>query len=128
MTKPRVLYIEDYPVVQAIYVEVLTKAGFEVVVAKDGKEANEKCDAQKFDVLLVDLLLPQMSGLEFLQNYRKKHPEENDKTLIIVLTDFDDEHSTKKVKDLRIEHYWIKVENTPHMLADKIKKLLATED
>lgn len=127
MGKPSILYIEDYPVVQKIYIDVLTNEGFDVTVAKDGKEATEKTKNGQFDVLLVDLLLPTTSGLEFLQSYRNEHPKEHDKSLIIVLTDFDDEHSVEKVKNLGIEHYWIKVEHTPHKIAEKIQKLLGVE-
>jgi DNA-binding response OmpR family regulator len=124
MSKPTVLYIEDYPVVQQIYIDVLSKEGFDVTVASDGKQATELSKKQSYDVILVDLLLPQVNGIEFLKSYRKDHPKEHDKALIIVLTDFDSEHSIKDVHDLDIEHYWIKVEHTPHVVADKIKELL----
>lgn len=124
MGKPSVLYIEDYPVVQQIYVDVLSNEGFDVSVASDGKQALDLSRQKSFDVILVDLLLPKVNGIDFLKSYRKDHPKAEDKALIIVLTDFDSEHSVKDVKDLEVEHYWIKVEHTPHVLADKIKKLL----
>ncbi len=125
MSKPTVLYIEDYPVVQQIYIEVLTKEGFDVSVASDGKEAVELSKKQPYDVILVDLLLPQVNGIDFLKAYRKDHPADKDTALVIVLTDFDSEHSIEDVKDLDVKHYWIKVEHTPHVVADKIKELLA---
>jgi CheY-like chemotaxis protein len=124
MSKPSVLYIEDYPVVQQIYVDVLTKEGFDVSVASDGKQATDLSKQKEFDVILVDLLLPNVNGIDFLKAYRKDHPKATDKALVIVLTDFDNEHSVKDVKDLEVEHYWIKVEHTPYVVADKIKKLL----
>src|SRR3569832_1830133 len=70
MAQARILYIEDYPVVQMMYVEVLQKY-FEVEVASDGKEALQKIKASHFDVILLDLLLPQVSGVEFLREYQK---------------------------------------------------------
>lgn len=124
MSKPTVLYIEDYPVVQQIYIDVLTKEGFDVTVASDGKEAIDLVRDHEYDVILVDLLLPQVNGIDFLKAYRKDHPKDKDKALVIVLTDFDSEHSIKDVKDLDVEHYWIKVEHTPHVVADNIKELL----
>ena len=125
MSKPSILYIEDYPVVQKIYVDMFVKQGFDVTLAEDGKQAIEHTKNAVFDVILVDLLLPQMNGIEFLKAYRAQHTATQDKTLVVVLTDFDDVHSLQDVRDLGVEHYWIKAENTPHVVADKIKKLLA---
>lgn len=126
MSKPSILYIEDYPVVQKIYVDMFVKQGFEITVAGDGKQALEYSKSGSYDVILVDLLLPQMSGLEFLKAYRADHPKDQDKTLVIVLTDFDDVHSLNDIRDLGVEHYWIKAENTPHVVSNKIKELLGT--
>ncbi len=127
MSKPSVLYIEDYPVIQQIYLDVLTKEGFEVTVASDGKHAIELSKEHPYDVIIVDLLLPEVNGIGFLKSYRQDHPKETDTALIIVLTDFDDPHSVEDVKDLDVDHYWIKVEHTPYVVADKIKTLLKND-
>ncbi len=128
MSKPTILYVEDYPVVQQIYLDVLTKEGFDVTVAADGKQATELSQKQSYDVILVDLLLPQVNGVDFLKAYRKDHPKEKDTALIVVLTDFDSPHSMEDIKNLDVEHYWIKVEHTPHTVADKIKALLERKE
>lgn len=120
--KARVLYIEDYPVVQTMYVDVLRDKGFDVDVASDGKTALEKVAAHDYDVILLDLLLPQVSGLEFLREFRaKQHTGE-----VVVLSDFDDPGTVDDVKNLGITNYWIKVENTPHKLADRLDELVTS--
>jgi two-component system, OmpR family, response regulator len=125
MAQARILYIEDYPIVQMIYVEVLRKH-FDVDVAGDGKEALEKIKTNKYDVILLDLLLPQVSGVELLREYNKGGHMQDEKTRVIVLSDFDNPATMKEVYELGVKDYWIKVENTPHALVDKLHDLLKT--
>lgn len=124
MAKKCLLFVEDYPVVGQMYVEVLKKDGFEVTVAPTGEEALAKTDTTEFDVIVVDLLLPKMNGVEFLKKFKQLHARAFEEAKIVVFTDFDDPHFVKTVHDLGIKHYWMKVDNTPHQLADKIKKVL----
>lgn len=122
MGKHKILYVEDYPVVQEMYVEVL-RSKFEVEVASDGKQALELATTNQYDLILLDLLLPHVTGLEFLADYRKKVPSEK-AAKVVVLTDFDNPETIKEANELNIEGYWIKVEHTPHVLVDKIIALL----
>jgi two-component system response regulator AtoC len=121
-SKARILYIEDYPVVQTMYVKVLRDKGFDVDVASDGKTALEKVAANEYDVILLDLLLPQVTGLEFLREFRAKNYQGH----VVILSDFDDPGTVEDVTKLGITNYWIKVENTPHKLADRLEKLVAS--
>lgn len=116
----RILYVEDYPVVQTMYVDALRSQGFTVDVASDGKTALEKVSEGPYDVILLDLLLPQVSGLEFLREFRAK----NYTGEVVVLSDFDNPGTVKDVTDLGVTQYWIKVENTPHLLAERLDSLL----
>lgn len=126
MAKARILYIEDYPVVQIMYVEVLRKH-FDVDVASDGKEALEKIKQAHYDVILLDLLLPNVTGVEFLRKYLEGGHMQDDKTTVIVLSDFDNPDTQKEVLQLGVKHYWIKVENTPYLLVEKLQELLGTK-
>jgi DNA-binding NarL/FixJ family response regulator len=119
-TKARILYIEDYPVVQTMYVDVLKSHGFTVDVASDGKTALEKVAASQYDVILLDLLLPQVTGLEFLREFRaKNYPGE-----VVILSDFDNPGTIQETVKLKVSHYWIKVENTPHLLVERLENLV----
>jgi DNA-binding response OmpR family regulator len=64
----------------------LKSAGFDVDVAEDGEAALEKLQAQSFDVVLLDINMPRMSGLEALTIIRQQHPH----TEAIMLTGFAD--------------------------------------
>jgi CheY-like chemotaxis protein len=127
MAKSRILYIEDYPIIQEIYVRVLRDNDFDVDVVSDGAQALEKAKETTYDVILLDLLLPQTNGIEFLAEYRKNTQGKPNKTKVIVLTDFDNPETMKQVQDLGIDDFWVKVENTPHALAEKIKEALKTD-
>ncbi len=122
-TKTRILYVEDYPVIQIMYTAALKAKGFEVDSVNDGKIALEKLVDQSYDLILLDLLLPHVTGVEFLREFTKTHSPKT----VVVLTDFDKPETVKEVKDLGVTHYWIKVENTPHVLADRVEKLLKEE-
>ncbi len=123
MAKPRILYVEDYPVVQQMYIDVLKKYNYPVDVASDGKEALAKVQEKEYDLILLDLLLPQMSGIEFLEKYRKLDQPDKKQAKVIVLSDFDNPQTVKQAQDLKVDDYWIKVENTPYLLAENIARL-----
>jgi two-component system cell cycle response regulator len=120
MKKHRILYVEDYPVIQTMYSEVLKTAGFDVDSVGDGKAALAKVKENKYDLILLDLLLPHTTGVEFL----KEFTQTGNDAQVVVLTDFDKPETVEEVKNLGVQHYWIKVENTPHLLAQRLEHLL----
>lgn len=122
MAKSCLLFIEDYPVIQQLYVDVLREEGFDVTISGNGKDALEKAAQKHFDAIIIDLLLPDMNGIEFLEQFKAHHKP--GKTELIILSDFDDPHFVKKAQALGIKNYWMKVNNTPHELVDKIKATL----
>lgn len=119
-----ILYVEDYPVVQAMYHDALRSKGFNVEVAKDGKEALEKVASTHYDIILLDLLLPNVTGMEFLREFRAKEYQ----GLVIILSDFDNASTVSEAGRLGIKNYWIKVDNTPHVLADRLEAIIAEID
>jgi len=107
-----------------MYADALKARGFTVDSANDGKAAMIKLADNTYDLVLLDLLLPQVTGVEFLREFVKTH----DPAKVIILTDFDRPETMKEVKELGVKHYWIKVENTPHLLAERLEKVLAGKE
>jgi two-component system chemotaxis response regulator CheY len=68
----RVLVVDDAALVRMYYRTALERAGFEVVEALNGVEALEHVLAERFDLLVVDVNMPQMDGLSFLQALRAR--------------------------------------------------------
>lgn len=115
MKRLRVLYVEDYPIIQKLYLDTLKKH-FTVDAAGDGNTALELTHKHDYDLVIVDLLLPTVNGIEFLKAYRKQ----GGKAKVIVLTDFEDDESHEQIEKLNVDHFWIKAEHTPHFLLERI--------
>lgn len=80
----RILIIEDDPIVGKIYHSYFQKAGFEVELAADGQEGYYKAQQGRFDGLLLDLMLPHMSGLDILSKIRAQKSFQ--KMIVVVFT------------------------------------------
>jgi len=71
-TRKRVLVVDDASLVRLYYRTALEKAGFYVAEALNGLEALERLLEDRFDLLIVDVNMPQMDGLSFVQTLRTK--------------------------------------------------------
>ncbi len=120
----KVLLIEDFPVIQKLYGEFMQGHGFDVDIAYDGHVALEKVKDNTYDFVLVDLLLPQVNGIEFLEKFTNRPAQ----TKVIVLSDFNEPHTYERAHQLGIEAYLIKAENTPSELVAKLHKMDEPKD
>lgn len=66
--------IDDEPVIHDVLAQLLTSEGYEVEISASGEEALEKFPSQSFDVILLDLLMPGMDGIEVLRRIKKIDP------------------------------------------------------
>jgi len=82
----RVLVAEDNPVNQELAVRLLQKAGHSVVVASTGRKAVRACEEQAFDLILMDVQMPEMGGLEATRVLREKEKASNRRAAIIAMT------------------------------------------
>jgi DNA-binding response OmpR family regulator len=122
MTKNTVLIIEDDELLREVYATKLEMEGFVVDTAIDGAEGLKKANASEPDVILLDMLMPQMNGLEFLRAYRlaAKHP--NVTALVI-----SNKSSTKEINEAKAmgaRDYLIKSQHTPAEIVEHIRSHL----
>jgi CheY-like chemotaxis protein len=70
----RILIVDDDPVVTRLTGRALSRAGFEVLVAENGKRALGIITEQSVDLLITDLMMPEMEGLEMIRVLHKSRP------------------------------------------------------
>ena len=68
----RILVVEDNPEIRGIFESVLGRAGYQTVTAADGIEAIQKLDSESFDLVITDLALPNISGLQVIKKVKQK--------------------------------------------------------
>lgn len=119
-----ILYIEDERAIAEIYAELLRPHGYEVDLAYDGRSGLEMAQNKPYDVILLDLMLPYMSGLEILEALKDKtkSPNFSDQTDIFILTNFDVDDITRQQILTKAQGYLIKVEVTPKKLAEILEE------
>jgi CheY-like chemotaxis protein len=128
MEKKKILIIEDDQEVRELYSEVLRDEGFVLDEAVDGKSGLAKVLSGKYDLLLLDIMLPKFDGLEILKTIRKK--EELKDLPVVLLTNLGREPIIKEgfvIKEgfeLGADGYLIKSEHTPGEIVEEVKKFL----
>jgi len=70
----RILIADDEPLVRSLVEYVATELGFEITVAKDGREATAQVERNSFDVVVTDVYMPNQDGLELIQFLRGANP------------------------------------------------------
>ncbi|MBN2522576.1 MAG: response regulator [Bacteroidales bacterium] len=68
----KILYAEDDVMMQKIVVHSLVRLGYEVTTVDDGKEALESVESEEFDLIILDLFMPKMSGFEVVEIIRNE--------------------------------------------------------
>lgn len=117
-----ILLIDDDPKIRQAYEALLKKAGFEVRTAENGKQGLAAAESKKPDLILLDVFMPVMSGLDFLKQYspKQKHPE----VKVIVLTNV--EEPFYKAMELGATDYVVKSDVSGKEMAEIIKQTLAS--
>lgn len=121
----RILIVEDDEMVQSIYQAILTKEGYKVEVASDGQEALRKASAKEPDLILLDMLMPSMSGLEFLRAYdlRNQHPH----VKVIAFSNADQPELIRDAAALGAIRYMTKFSFSPKAMVGLIQDALASK-
>ena len=122
-----ILLVEDDPFLIDIYSTKLKESGFSVEVALDGQIALTKLIEKPFDLLILDIVLPQIDGwgvLEKIKNQKSKIKNLED-LKIIVLSNLGQREEVEKGLNLGADKYLIKAHYTPSEVVAEVKKLLS---
>lgn len=117
----RVLVVEDDVTLSNAYRMILEKDKHDVELAKDGEEGLKKAELFDPEIILLDLLMPGMGGMDFLQRYQplQLHPE----VKIVILSNLGDEKLVAHARELGAEKYIVKAHTTPGQMSLLVKRL-----
>ncbi len=119
----KISIIEDDQALANIYKLKLEKAGMEVMVANTGNSGLAMISDQAFDLLLLDLMLPEMTGSELLAKYRQTASGKD--TKVIILTNISEFEAPDELYDLGILRYMVKGDYTPARVVVVVQEALA---
>lgn len=117
-----ILLVEDDPFLIDIYTTKLKGAGFSVKVADNGESAVQKIKEKKPDLVLLDIVLPQLDGWEILHQIKSEKKFQDLK--IIILSNLGQKEEVEKGLKLGAVKYLIKAHYTPSEVVEEIKKVL----
>lgn len=116
------LIVEDDNFVAEVYSTKLLEMGHEVQIAQNGEEGLVLIEKSKPDLVLLDILMPVMGGIELLEELKKKVEWKN--IPIILLTNVGEKESIQKARNLGVQDYLIKSHFTPAEVIEKIESIL----
>ena len=120
--KKVILLIEDDPFLVGMYKDKLEIEGFEVVVAEDGLQGLNFALSKNVDMVLLDILIPKLSGIDLLVRLRQ---DEKGKNLpVIALTNLSGSGDEEKIRSYGVKDYLVKSNYTPAQVVEVIKKYL----
>lgn len=123
MNPNKILLIEDEDSIRELYVRQLTKAGFLVTAAATGEEGLENLKKDQFDILLLDIMLPGINGLQVLREFKTLFP--TTLTKVVMLTNLGQDSVIKEGFELGANAYLIKASFTPDQVINEVKNVLS---
>lgn len=122
----KILIAEDDFFIRDVYSKVFSLSKYEVHVAVDGAEALEKIKKEPFDIILLDIMMPRMTGIDVLKNVRAlETPAKN--TPIFIITNLGQQSVIEEAFKFGMDGYIIKSQVTPQQLVDEINNFFANK-
>jgi len=116
MPRRRVLCIEDEHFIGELYQRALTKGGYDTTIEIDGKKGLQLAQTGNYDIILLDLMVPTITGIEILRSLRDPKQTPNLKAKIIITTNLEQRDEIRDDIERHADGYIIKAEITPREL------------
>lgn len=123
MTIKTILCIEDDRFIGEMYVRSLQRAGYEVDWMVDGNDGLVAARNKPYDLILLDVMLPERRGTEILDALRNDKEDLIPNSKVIVMTNFEQDDESRMAMQYRADGYLIKAEITPKKLLAIIENL-----
>ncbi len=121
--KKKILCVEDEHFIGELYMRALSRAGYEVMVEIDGTKALALAQSDQYDIILLDLMVPNMTGIEILEQLRDpaKTPKLHSK--IIITTNLEQSEEKRAAIEKQADGYLIKANVTPNELVSFLQNI-----
>ena len=116
----KVLIIEDDRFISEMYARSLKKEGYEVDEVITGPEGSDKAKDGAYDFVLLDIMIPDKTGVEVLEDLRGQDGSGLPDSKIVIMTNFEQDDATRQSMEKLADGYLIKAEITPKRLVDII--------
>ncbi len=120
----KIAIVEDDAAISQMYRIKFEAEGWQVETANNGKLGLKLIDDMRPDIVLLDLMMPEMNGDEMLAKLRQKPYGKDLK--VIILTNTGATEAPAKIKQLGVEHFILKADMTPRQVAELVKTTLAS--
>jgi DNA-binding response OmpR family regulator len=120
---PKIAIVEDDLAIAQMYRMKFEAEGYHVDIAENGKLGLALCEQMKPDLILLDLMMPEMNGDEMLEKMRATDWGKGIK--VIILTNVGEQEAPEKLKSLNVLAYIVKAEMTPKQVAELAMQQLA---
>lgn len=114
----KILLVEDEPLLRETYQIILSTQPYESDFAENGKEALEKCQSKKYDLILLDIMMPVMSGIEFIKSLDNI---DEMKSKIIIMSNLSSGKEIDEAHELGVQKYLLKSNVSPTQLIAEIR-------
>lgn len=121
ITGKKVLCIEDEHFINELYARALTKAGYQVKVVVDGSVALEEAMTNAYDIIMLDIMLPNIIGTDILKKLRADKPDL--KAKIVITTNLELGEADRAAIEAQADGYVVKADLTPKQMAEFLQQL-----
>ena len=119
-----ILFIEDDKPIAEMYARVLEHEGYKVDFAYNGTEGLDKANSKHYDLILLDIMMPEKTGIEVLHELRGEDGKGSAGTKIVILTNLAQNKTSQEALTAQADGYIIKADIVPSQLAGIIEKLI----
>ncbi|MCL4357377.1 response regulator [Patescibacteria group bacterium] len=119
----KVLCIEDERFIGELYIRALSKAGYDVTLEVDGARGLTLAQSDAYDIILLDLMLPNVTGIEILRTLRDPNKTPHLKAKIIITTNLEQREDVRQDIEKQADGYIVKAEMTPRELVDFLNNI-----
>jgi len=116
----KILLIEDEKILSNLLAKKISDWGYEINTAYDGEEGLKKMEKERFDLILLDIVMPKMNGFEVMEKMQKNPNLKN--IPVIIISNSGQPVEISEAKKLGVKDWLIKTEFEPHEVLKKVKK------